>query len=271
MSYSPENSRIVLSPSETEHVKTLLPEQIKSYMREIALRDHLVSEDLDPNILIENLNPPERAAQFTKAITVNGRTLKFEGDSELAVEQAIGDYLRGEVAAREEATTTTRQAATTVATESAEQVAERVELELQFKRGTISASEYIEKSGVLDTYLQSRGVSVEDLQEVTQQRGSERFERSWADATSAFLNGPEGADWPGGDANRDTLGRIIVQEGLFDAEDKVQALAAAYAFAQEHKLLVDNPETKIASANSVDDMRRALGRSPDYSSIYGGR
>ena len=38
---------------------------------------------------------------------------------------------------------------------------------------------------------------------------SERTVKSWAAVTEAFLNSAEGADWPGGDLNRDTLGRIL--------------------------------------------------------------
>jgi hypothetical protein len=269
MSYGPQDSRIKLTAAEEAHVATLQPEGIKEFMREVALRQNLVSKDLDPNILIENENPPEQPTQFTKRMLVNGKTLEFSGASELEVERAIGEYFRGEQASREESVSTTQR--TVAAGETPAEVQARVELELKFKRGEISASQYIEQSGAVKNYLAEQGVDLEDLKVAVQHAGSERFTQSWADATDEFMQTLEGQTWEGGEENKNIIGQIIADAELVD-EPSADTLVRAVRFARENHMLVPNPELernrKIAEATSPEQIREALGRA-DASTIFG--
>jgi len=263
--------RIVLTPAQEREISEMSSqEMMKAKMREFAENQGLIYRDAyDRDVIHEVANPPEYSAQFTKSVTVNGKTLEFSGATELDAERALGNYLRGQIASHEDGSATTRQEATTV-TESAEQAAAKVELELKFKRGEISARDFIEQSGAVDEYLESRGVNIESLQTVSNQH----FEQSWAAATKEFLNGPYGSDWPGGDQNREILGMTLQRLGLEDAENKTEALAQAYESMKERGEVQENKEltmrSKLEEATSSDQIREILGR-PQHDSIYGGR
>jgi hypothetical protein len=149
----------------------------------------------------------------------------------------------------------------------ADQVQARVDLELKFKRGEIGAKEFIEQSGAVKEYLTQQGVDLESLREAT----NTHFEQSWAAATDEFLNSPEGSSWPGA-GNLQVIQNLLTANHLEDAEDKVGALKACFQHMKENDLVQENPEltrtTKISQANSVDEIREALGR-PDFSTIFG--
>jgi hypothetical protein len=266
----PNESRITLTPEQEKHISEIQPEEMKEYLRTIAESQGLIYRDaFDHNVIheIEGATPVQ-SAPVTKRILVDGKSLEFSGTTELDVERAIGDFYRGEQAARENGETT-RQAAPT-ATGSAEQAAANVELELRFKRGETSAKDYIEQSGAVDEYLESRGISVENLRVVS----SERFEQSWSDATQEFLNGPAGSDWPGGNENLEIIGQKLRELGLVDAEDKVAALAEAYASMKTSGEVQKNPEIErnqaIASANSPSELKELLSQGrAEYHTIYG--
>jgi hypothetical protein len=268
MSYSPDDSRIKLTAEQEAHVATLDPESMKSYFRDLAVSAGYVSRDLDPNCLIENEGVESKSAQFTKRMTINGKTVEFAADTELAVEQQATEYLKSLQASREEEIPATRQA--TVETESAEQVQNRVELELAFKRGTLSAKEYIEQSGVLDGYLRDHGVSIESLQSAS----ATHFEQSWKSATDEWMATPEGQSWIGGEQNMQTIGEIIAKFNLTD-QPSAETLSRAVQYAKENNLLVSNPEVDrnraISEATTPEQLRAALGRGPSFDSIYGNR
>jgi hypothetical protein len=269
MSYSPEDSRIKLTAEQAAKVATMRPDEMKEYFRDIAVGQGLVTRDLDPNLLIENegVEAAPTSQMFTKRITVDGRTLTFQGDSELAVEQAVGDFYRGEQAAREDGTATTREAA--APTRTAEEIATKIELELQFKRGEIDTATYLQESGAVASYLASQGVSMDGLREAS----SASFEGSWKSATDEWMATPEGQSWIGGEQNMRTIGDIIAKFNLTD-QPSAETLSRAVRYAKENDMLVENPQLtqrqKIEEAQSPEQLREALGRSrDDYRSVYG--
>jgi hypothetical protein len=266
MSFSANDSRIQLTPEQEKHISKIQPEEIKQYLRTIAESQGLIYRDaFDHNIIHEVENPTLAPTRFTRNVRIDAREIAVEADSELELERKVGDMYRGAQAVREEeAATTTRQAAPT-ATESAEQIANRVELELAFKRGTITTQEYLERSGAVTEYLEKQGVPIEDLREAVQEKSSTRFEKSWANATQEFLNSREGADWPGGNENLEIIGQKLQQLGLTDAEDKVQALAQAYAAMKQSGTVQENTELtqrqKIEEATSSNQIHEILSGS----------
>lgn len=115
---------------------------------------------------------------------------------------------------------------------------------MKFKRGEISASDYIQQSGALTQALEAElGLPVSELAEVAQRISGEKFTQSWADAAEQFrANHP---DWIDGEQNKDLLGNIIAENQWVDAEDKLAAMEAAYKYAVENDLLVSNPEVEL--------------------------
>lgn len=105
----------------------------------------------------------------------------------------------------------------------------KTELELKFKRGEISASDYIEQSGALASYLERQGVPLSELKKAVEANKGNDYEKSWQEASADFVKTSAGADWPGGEKNLEILGLKIVALGLSEAKDKVAALAQAYA------------------------------------------
>lgn len=103
------------------------------------------------------------------------------------------------------------------------EAAAKIALQEQFRNGTISAEEYLEKSGAIDGYLEKKGLSVATLQATVEHSQID----PWVYATDQFLQGV-GKDWPGGDKNREILGLRIQSLGLVDSDDKVAAMAQAW-------------------------------------------
>lgn len=120
-------------------------------------------------------------------------------------------------------------AAKAEADKAAADAAAKTELELKFKRGEITASDYIEQSGALAAYLEKQGVPIADLKKAVESNKGKDYENSWQEASAEFVKTSAGADWPGGEKNLEILGLKIVALGLSEATDKVAALAQAYA------------------------------------------
>jgi hypothetical protein len=58
----------------------------------------------------------------------------------------------------------------------------KVELDLKFKRGEISTAEYLEQSGAIDSYLESQGIPLVDLQASVAEKQNQRIAQSWEQA-----------------------------------------------------------------------------------------
>lgn len=168
---------------------------------------------------------------FSRTEVIAGQEFTFTGASELEVERQVNNAYRVAASIQAPAAKTQEpvidQAA--VAAAAAAEASAKAELEISFKRGDISAAEYIEKSGAVKTYLEKEGLSLDTLRATVEQNQSASYEQSWQTATEQFKNSPAGSDWPGGDKNLNMIGMRLVSMGLTDAKDKVAALAMAYA------------------------------------------
>jgi hypothetical protein len=228
-------------------------EQIKEIMKEAAISQKLAHRDWDESILVPNeLGTAPRG--FARAVTIDGTKHVVEGATEIELEKAVGVLYR---------------AATTQQTEqprndlgrfvSAEDAAATADLELAFKRGDISASEYLQRSGAVADYLAKQGVPLEDLQEAVAEQQGARLNSSWQEATETFLKSSAGSDWPGGQQNLEIAGRLIQENGLVD-QPSAEALAAVWAAMKENGLAVENPDTayqrELSEARSAEDITR---------------
>lgn len=171
-------------------------------------------------------------SEFKRTETIGGREFTFEASSELELERMVSNALRVAYAVQETPATSVAEAVVdpAIAQKAAEDAAAaKAELELQFKRGDISAADYIEKSGAMEDYLAKKGVPLDALKAVVTKNQEDSESQSWADAVEAFKAGP-GSDWPGGDRNLQIIGLVIASKpDLLNATDKVAALAQAYA------------------------------------------
>jgi len=174
----------------------------------------------------------DEAEPFTRTENIGGRDFTFEAATELELERMVNNAYKVAVNVQQPTVEGVREdpAAAAAAKAAAEQsIVDKAELELKFKRGEITADAYLEQSGAVKTYLEKQGVPLDELKRSIEDGRSRGFEQSWADATQDFLKSAAGRDWPGGDKNLNIIGLKLQELGLVDAEDKVAALAQAYA------------------------------------------
>jgi len=172
----------------------------------------------------------KQAAKVEKAITIDGKRYVVEGATETEALQRQNELLQQLMSGTEPAT------ATSGATE------EPVEQERDDENGR-----------VVTTTPQDRA-----------------FEQSWADAVQEFLHSPAGADWPGGDKNKEILGQLLVANGLQDASDKVQALADTFEHMRLYRLLDTSVVETIQAASKqrqADDLAKSLSKVTSFEDV----
>ena len=207
----------------------------------------------------------ETPADFSRTETIGGREFAFTATSELELERMITQAYK--VAYGVQPTQTVPDVVEVSdadkAAIAAAQAAEKAELELKFKRGDISASEYIEQSGAIKEYLEKVGIPLDELRNTVEQGRNKAFEQSWEQATEEFLHSAAGADWPGGEKNTELIGLKMAALGLVNADDKVAAMAQAYQALKAEGMLfavetsTDDSATQLAAAQKIVDDARA--------------
>jgi trimeric autotransporter adhesin len=193
----------------------------------------------------------EAAKGCTRTVEIGGRSFTFEGATEEEVDRLELNAMKVAYAyAGRESETAQVVVDPAVAAAAAQRAAEndvvaKVELERKFRAGEISPAEYIQQSGAMKEYLAKEGVSIESLKAVVESNQDTRFEQSWAAAGVAFQNSTAGLDWPGGKKNQELLGLKIAAMGLTDAQDKVAAIAQAYAAMKQSGLYFPNGDDDV--------------------------
>jgi hypothetical protein len=249
----------------------------------IALHNQLIIAhggavvDNSGKIDLSNFQDPDAAAAASTRTSRVSRTVKiygvdqtFSAPTALEVEKQIGAAYRAASAANFERGAQPRDPVTGQFASKELNAAEMYELEMKMKRGEISVPQFLAQSGELarhfDQLAKDRlGLDPNAVKEA-------RFQQSWASASEEFLQSEAGSSWPGGDANREILGLKLAELGLTDAEDKVGALATAYAHLKAEGKLQANPELvkrereRFESATSHEELnalaRRSLGMAP---------
>lgn len=175
------------------------------------------------------------SAGFSRVEVIGGKEFTFEAETELEIERMVSNALKVAYAFQSTepvvaaADPSVKVAADKAAADAAvADAAARADLDLQFKSGTISAADYIQRSGAVKDYLAKEGISVDALKRTVETTQDAAEAQSWGQAVETFLNTPAGADWPGGDKNLNLIGLQIQAMNLSDAPDKVAALAKAY-------------------------------------------
>lgn len=262
----------------------LNPEEIRAAIvaeaqKQLAASDAArVAHDAEEKAAAERLEAAKKAAEeapktFKRVENIGGKDLTFEAASELELQTQIANAYRVAYSIAPQPTVQPVVEAApdpaVLAAKAAEEAAAKAELELKFKRGEISTADYLEQSGAYEDFLTKKGLSIDALKATVEQTQTAQYEKSWAEATEEFLHSPAGADWPGGNRNREQLGMRLAAMGLTDAKDKVAALAQAYnemkktgavfpneQLEQQHQQQ-QTPEAKAAAEKAAADAAAA--------------
>ena len=193
------------------------------------------------------------ASVFTRTEIINGKEFTFEGGSELEVARLVNNAYKVASAVSQPAPVVEAPKV-----DPAQAQIDKVELELQFKRGEIDADTYLEKSGAVASYLEKQGASIKELKEVVEEKRARSYTASWEDATKVFLSEPTN-DWPGGPRNLELIGLKLAALNLVDAPDKVAALHQAYDALKKDQMLfpVDAPADKATTDAPVAGKQEA--------------
>lgn len=231
-------------------------EQLKDIIREEAAKQGFVAPGFTPLAAhaeaAAEVKPEAKAETKTEIkpeadaadtyyddIVIGGKTFHFEGDS-------AADVLRQIKAATDAHDNATRKPEEPAKKSTAE---DKANLELEYRLGKIGLDEYLEKSGTLDTYLEKKGLKVNDLQDVVKEKIEQREVKSWETAKDEFLK-MEGNDWAGGEQNTKILGLKLAQLGLQN-DPSASSLMKAYQSMKDDGLVlpgleVDKPVAEAA-------------------------
>jgi hypothetical protein len=282
-----------LTPEQEEKVWGMDTESMKQFFHDLAVEQGLAVPDvMNPSLLLPVAEPAAAAVKetpaakevFTSTEIIGGKEFTFTAGSQQELDNAITNAYRVAVEIAPPAGQARDAQGRFVSAQDQgradEEAAQRAELEQEFRLGLITAEQFVEKSGVLSQYLGERGIDVAEIQEAQDRRR----EQSWKEASAEFVKTPEGSAWPGGAKNLEILGSKILALGLADADDKVAALAQAYAdmkrtgtvfpteVAAESKT-GDVDEAAFAAAKTPEELRalahKAVGRDPRVSMTGG--
>lgn len=184
---------------------------------------------------------------FSKTIKVNGRDFTVEGNS--------AEELERRVAQTYEVANALAESQPEVEQRHELSPADRAELEIRFRNGSLSAKEYLEKTGAIAEYLKKQGVPVDELKSALDEDRESKVTQSWADATQEFLNSDAGSSWPGGEPNKNLIALTLQNLGLLDASDKVGALAQAYAEMQRSGMIFAGPAEEEAEREKQTEVQ----------------
>ena len=224
-----ELAKAVAGATDTETIKAaLLAEAAK---QQTAAEDAAaVTAEAEAKAAAEKAEAAKHAAEiqtYTRVETIGGREVNFEASNELELERMVNNAYKVAYALQpgtEEPEVS--QVDPAAAQKAAEEKAEaQSELELKFKRGEVTAAEYIKQSGIMESYLADQGISIDAMKGAIEKTQNSQYEESWAQATTEFL---KHSDWPGGDRNLALISDKLIVLGLADAKDKVAALAQAW-------------------------------------------
>jgi hypothetical protein len=117
--------------------------------------------------------------------------------------------------------------------------AELFDIQVGLQKGDTAVLEnFIVKSGVIDRYLESKGIKVDELKTAATERQSDKIADKWKDATDAFAAKVKAgeSDYPGGEQNTYLMGLMLAELGLRD-KPSVESFEKAYAVLKERKLV----------------------------------
>lgn len=262
---SPELVEALKQANSIEHMKEV---NRQWYVEHGGERDRFNPD----KILLDNFKAPdESTGTVSRVVPIGGVKRLFTASSILELERSIGEALQA-VDAAANAGTQPRGEDGKFVSRREMNAAEKVELDLRFRRGEISAPEYLKQSGELEQAVETFAKEKMGFDPEA------NFHKTWAAATEEFLKSPAGSDWPGGDANKEIVGRLLAENNLTD-QPSAETLARVYEHMKEHRLVQPNPELvkrekdRFDGAASYEEInslaRAAIGMVPRNSNLWG--
>lgn len=255
----------------------LVPEMSKKLEKEYLVNSgRFVRDAFNPDILIpvDPASIPQPKA-FARTVVIQGQKFILEGGSESELDRReiearkVAEAQPTDQPVRDANGRFVKQPTDAEDAAAQQRFVDAADLQLQFQRGEINVEEYLERSGVLgeavEKALDERGVS-----EIVQERQGQKLQQSWESATAAFLEA--NPSWEGGEQNKTLIGNLLAENGLTEAEDKLQAMQDCYNYARQNNLLVANPEVDqyraIENAKTREEMDNALGRAQRMNQMW---
>lgn len=154
---------------------------------------------------------------FTDTFIIGGKEIEISGPDASDVLRQFKAAVQGHELGRSAQPAAPAPPAPIVKTQE-ELQAEKFELESNFRLGKISADEYLEKSGAVDSYFAKRGIDPSEIKEALQERKGARVVQSWEKATEDFKTkfSESGTAWPGGPRVLDLMGKTLIELNLAD-------------------------------------------------------
>jgi hypothetical protein len=195
---------------------------------------------------------------FAKTIVVNGQKVILQSETEdglVAEELKVMRAVYGKTDA-----VTTEQQRDSQGRFVAQSTQEQIEAEAARVAAAANDPAAAAEAEIVRKALEAQGIDPAALREFSAAREGERIQTSWAQAVEAFReNHPE---WKGGSVNQALFARLLDENNLADAADKVAALEAVYNHAVENNLLVENPELTaldaIGKAQTYEELKSAV-------------
>ena len=114
-----------------------------------------------------------------------------------------------------------------------------LDVRLKLSQGDPTALDtYIENSGIIDRYLESKGLNVGDLKAATERNQSRELNDQWKEATDQFAVKVRSGeiDYPGGEQNTYLMGLMLAELGLRN-KPSVESFEMAYSELKKRNLV----------------------------------
>jgi hypothetical protein len=265
MPQGPNDSPLKITPEmEKALAEAIHPSDITRILHDGLKNQGLVDADpFDPSVLHirEEAAPAASATRFGAKVTINGKVHVAEGATQAEADAKIAEVIR----AATHPTTRDDQGRFTADQGRADEAAAasivaKADLELKFKRGEMSTADFLEQSGAMEQFFAKKGIDLSDVEAAAQTAAGERINQSWAEATTEFLNSPEGRTWPGG-PNLAVIQDVLIEMGA-ENYPNAENLKRAYKHMQDTGRVVANPELErdqaLLAARTPEEIYDAL-------------
>ena len=269
-----DQSQIKMTPElEKAILEATSVSAISSLMRDAAIEQHLVQPDSGDPFFLKSVpaGSPARATKETRVVNVNGKKFYVSADAGdvASLDRQEADLYRKIFAEASPATNQRRDANGKFISDADAEAARAAEAQV-IVDAEETIAERLERE-MVEKALARQGVSIETLQEIEADKQAKADAATWESAAEEFRTSRLGADWPGGEKNKQTMGAVIAELGLTD-KPSVDTLTKAYLWMKQNNQVAPNEEFEreksIASATDYESIKRYVGYRGD-SGIFG--
>jgi hypothetical protein len=268
-----DQSQIKMTPElEKAILEATSVSAISSLMRDAAIEQHLVQESDDP-FFLKSVAPgtAERAKKEVRIVNLNNKKYYIEAESgdTASLDRQEADLFRKIFAEAPAASNQRRDANGKFVSDADAEAARQAEAQ-----AAAAAEETVQEKferEMVEKALARQGISIDTLREIEADKQAKADAATWESAAEEFRTSRLGADWPGGEKNKQTMGAVIAELGLTD-KPSVDTLTKAYLWMKQNNQVAPNEEFEreksIASATDYESIKRYVGYRGD-SGMFG--